>query len=445
MLQAYLMDPWPVGIAMQLAIPLAMLLGIRSSRWGSTALAGVAAYLLIMIAITSSECMLVMAFNGMSQLLAQFICFSLVVAMLALLIVTLFRTGVWTALFCATMAYAMQNLSSSVQLFATTIIAGFLHHDPFETSMLMRALITAFFCALVYVPCYLLLIRKIDRRALDATENRKVLLIYILVSLAIIGFDLVIKGASETGVEPLYAILLRGIHILICVFVLITEYYVLCQERERLEHAAVEQLLSERERQLELSRENIDAINIKCHDLRHQIRTLANGRAAVDGDALDDLANEVAIYDSIYDTGNETIDTVLTEKGLACERAGITLSAIVDGKALDFVASRDLYALFGNILDNAVEATSALRDPDRKSISLVVKRHSHMVSIHEENYCNGRPSFEDGLPVTTKPDKESHGFGSKSMRLIAQKYGGALVQDFKDGTFLVTVMLPLPE
>ena len=30
----------------------------------------------------------------------------------------------------------------------------------------------------------------------------------------------------------------------------------------------------------------------------------------------------------------------------------------------------------------------------------------------------------DGLPVTSKPDKDFHGFGIKSIRFIAQKYGG---------------------
>lgn len=72
--------------------------------------------------------------------------------------------------------------------------------------------------------------------------------------------------------------------------------------------------MAERERQYRLSRENIDAINIKCHGLRHQIRQLAGGGTAVASEALNDIAREADVYDSAVHTGSEALDTILMEE-----------------------------------------------------------------------------------------------------------------------------------
>ena len=104
------------------------------------------------------------------------------------------------------------------------------------------------------------------------------------------------------------------------------------------------------------------------------------------------------------------------------------------------MAPADIYALFGNALDNAIEA---VRGAKRRSISLVVRRAMGVVSVSVENYYapDAQPSFEDGLPQTTKADKANHGFGMRSMRAIAERYGGTLVARAEDGVFHLDIML----
>ena len=218
------------------------------------------------------------------------------------------------------------------------------------------------------------------------------------------------------------------------------EYELLVNRKLASERDTTERLLAERERQYEQSRESIEAINIKCHDLRHQIRSLASGSSAIDPAALADVAREVDVYDAAVRTGNEALDTILTEKSLVCQREGITLTCVADGAALGFMAPADIYALFGNALDNAIEA---VRGAKRRSISLVVRRAMGVVSVSVENYYapDAQPSFEDGLPQTTKADKANHGFGMRSMRAIAERYGGTLVARAEDGVFHLDIML----
>ena len=61
-----------------------------------------------------------------------------------------------------------------------------------------------------------------------------------------------------------------------------------------------------------------------------------------------------------------------------------------------------------------------------------------------ENYYEGTLEFEGGLPVTTKKDKAYHGFGIKSIRYTAEKYGGSVTVAAKDNWFEMKVPLPLP-
>ena len=50
--------------------------------------------------------------------------------------------------------------------------------------------------------------------------------------------------------------------------------------------------------------------------------------------------------------------------------------------------------------------------------------------------------FLDGLPVTTKADRDYHGYGMRSMRYITEKYGGTLTAQYRDGLFVLNLLFP---
>ena len=296
----------------------------------------------------------------------------------------------------------------------------------------------------VLVPCHLIVGRKISSEGLAQVEDRSMLAMMAVVSLVVIGFDLTVKLLFEQGLELGFVVVLRVFHALACVFTLSMEYALLYRRHLEQDMAAAEHLLAERERQYRMSRENIEAINIKCHDIKHQIRTLAGNGPSVDAAVLSDIEREVSVYDSAAQTGNEALDTILTEKGLVCEQRGISLTCTADGSALGRMAPADLYALFGNALDNAIEAAGALDDPSRRSITLSVRAVVGVAIMHVENYVAVAPRFTaDGLPETTKADRANHGFGTRSMRAIAERYGGTLTVGCENGVFRLDVMIPL--
>ena len=353
----------------------------------------------------------------------------------------LFRCSLWTSLFCCSMAYLLENLSSSVERAVVLLVAS----DGPSLSMAASSLRHWLFAAAVYVTCYLLLIRKIEKNGLLQISQPVMVVTAALVVLVNMVLDLVIKDIATFEVPMRYPVILSWAYVLLCVYLMYSSFEIVYTRRLRMNMAALERLRAMEARQYQMSRENIEAINLKFHDIKHQIRKLSKDGAVVDGRVLADLSRGVDVYDSAVRTGNDALDTILTEKSLTCQRRGITLSCIADGEALDFVEPVELYSLFGNALDNAIEAVERLDDPERRSIGLVVRRTGDMVSIHVENYFDGNVRFdEDGLPVTRKGDQLNHGFGVRSMRMIVEGLGGSLSVGARDDIFHMDALIPLP-
>ena len=142
-------------------------------------------------------------------------------------------------------------------------------------------------------------------------------------------------------------------------------------------------------------------------------------------------------------SGNDALDTILTEKSLLCEGRSIEFTCIADGSCLDGIGAVDLYTLFGNALDNAIEATEQLPDPDDRMIFLRVERQGAFARIFLENTCAGTVELVDGLPTTSKDDDRFHGFGLKSIQMIVDRLGGNMVITPTEGRFSLSILLPI--
>ncbi|MBQ7244077.1 MAG: sensor histidine kinase [Bacilli bacterium] len=198
-------------------------------------------------------------------------------------------------------------------------------------------------------------------------------------------------------------------------------------------------LMQQSAKQYEISQQTIDTINIKCHDMKHRINKIVGG--SLPEDAIRDINESIAIYDALIDTGNKALDVIITEKNLICESRKIAFTKTLDGKAVSFLSEGDLFCLFGNLLDNAIEAVSDLEDPQKRYINLGLKTLGEgIVQIECVNYYAGERVFDKGLPRTTKGDEINHGFGMLSIREIVQKYSGDLTVSAKDGVFTVAIV-----
>ena len=219
------------------------------------------------------------------------------------------------------------------------------------------------------------------------------------------------------------------------------------------ENDAINQLFQKQYEQYKLAVDNSEALRKEMHDMKHYVMALKEeDDPARRAEVLEDMEQSIAIQESFMNTGNKVLDVILTTKSLQCEKKNITLNAMVDGDLLSGIHVKDICSLFGNVLDNAIEATQQVEDKDKRLITLSVRSRNQFIIVECENYSDSenvklrksekRRIFKnDNLPRTTKKDNVKHGFGLKSIGQVAEKYGGAMNVSYEDGWFRVKVLL----
>ena len=225
-----------------------------------------------------------------------------------------------------------------------------------------------------------------------------------------------------------------------CWAILQITFGLLRENKMTMDREMMEQLFQISNQQQKNSQETIDIINRKCHDLKHQIRAMQD-QSGEWADYLHEMQEAVSAMGTVYHTGNKALDYILQEKALLFQKYHIVFSCQADGATLASMRSPDIYALFGNILDNAWE--SVLKEPEEERIiSLLIRRTGEgMTTIHLENQCSNKVIFEDGLPLTNKEDKIHHGFGVRSVRSIARQYHGEVLMRSEGGLFVTDILL----
>ncbi len=211
----------------------------------------------------------------------------------------------------------------------------------------------------------------------------------------------------------------------------------------RFEKDALHNIMEMQYKNYQLSRENIDMVNQKYHDLKHQINLLkTQSYVGKSTRYLEQMEHEIKVYETQNKTGNQILDAVLTNKAMICQNKEIELKFIVDGEALSFMEDMDVSALFGNMLDNAIESAEKQQEKQKRLIWLYVTREKQFVRIRTENYCDEKISFKNGMPVTTKKDRRFHGYGMKSIKSTVEKYHGSVVAAQENNWFELKILLP---
>ena len=156
------------------------------------------------------------------------------------------------------------------------------------------------------------------------------------------------------------------------------------------------------------------------------------------------MSGVIQTLDAKIETGNPVLDTILSQKNYYCLQNGINFTCIVQGEPLHFMDVMDISALFGNAIDNAIEAVEKIDNPEQRLITLKVASHQQFLIIRLDNYDTSSLDLSTGqLPETSKTNKDYHGFGLKSMEYVANKYGGSLTLSKEDNWVQLKIILPL--
>lgn len=344
-----------------------------------------------------------------------------------------FDAGVMRAMFTVTAAAAAQHLGFKVGQTASSLarLAGISQGE-------MLIYMLGFGAALGL--CWLIFARRLGRieHPQSSKATLSLLLAVQLTTNLMQNLFLQEPGLADSGLY--YIFQLYGI--LVCLFILCLQCEMGSRQAVQKDNVLLNQLIYQQKQQLDVRREVIGVINARCHELKQQTAAL---RGLIPPQQLEALREAVAAYDTAVDTGSEPLNVLLSEKQLLCKSKQIAFDCMADGRALAFLGTSDLYALLGNILDNAVTAAERTPDPARRYIRLEVSRRGEMAVIHCENSCRPAdlPAVRDGLPVPDPDGRNSHhGFGLQTIQSLVEKYGGGFRVGTREGVFQINLLFP---
>ena len=223
-------------------------------------------------------------------------------------------------------------------------------------------------------------------------------------------------------------------------------HYLSCYNNAVLrELEAVQNTLQVQYQQYMQSRESIEVINMKYHDMKHQIHFLRSEQDPQKRNAfLDQMEREIQSFERQNKTGNPVLDTILTGRSFYCYKHGITMTSVVDGKLLDFMEVVDICNIFGNALENAIESVMRIEDKEKRLIHVTVSQVNDFVMIRIENYYEGEIKSDGQNYFSTKKDPIFHGYGIKSIKYTAHRYDGAVYINTDDHWFDIKIAIPKP-
>lgn len=331
------------------------------------------------------------------------------------------------ALFVSSSGYALQNAAHYVFVILYALTRSFGMNWNSSWLDLLSFLV-------IYIPAWIFA-RRLPQRSTSMIAMKSI----VILSLMVLFFTIILSANVPLGGTEY---LLYYVYSLFSALMVLFLQYGICEKTHLMyERDMIRRMLYLESKQHKLSEDTVTQINLKCHDLKHQLHSIAQ-KGQISQAAVEELNHAIRIYDATFQTGNPAVDVILTEKALRCEKSKIELCCILDGKKFDFMRPEDIYALFGNALDNAIECVET-EPQESRFIAIKCVAQGELICLHVENYCSRERKFVNGMPVTTKTQEPGlHGYGSKSICFLAEKYGGSVLMRQEGQQFILDVILP---
>lgn len=188
--------------------------------------------------------------------------------------------------------------------------------------------------------------------------------------------------------------------------------------------------------------ENLEKSRKLVHDMKNHFIVLKDYEMAGDleklGQYLNEISDDLWMEKTRSWTGNRILDVVLNHKKMVAEQKGITFEIEAIPLNEKFLTDSECCSLFGNLLDNAIEACAQIEDRDAW-ITVSIRKQKELLFIEVANTANQAPEEKHGKFATTKEDKELHGIGGQNVQQIVEKYDGDIVYRFQKGIFRASV------
>lgn len=198
---------------------------------------------------------------------------------------------------------------------------------------------------------------------------------------------------------------------------------------------------------METAADGYDNMRMLRHDLKNQYAYIATlYEQGKDEEAKKFFGELSAKADAVLtniSSGNRTVDIAVNMTAAKAERTGVCFEHICTVPSKLRFADSDFFSLLINLLDNAVDG-SARSNAEKKTVSLLIYCQGNYMMICVTNSVGEiEAAARAASGITSKTDKNAHGYGSRIVKKIVHKYDGEVVYSEENGTFCAKAMLAL--
>lgn len=336
--------------------------------------------------------------------------------------------------------YALFTIIYAALTFITYIVLN-IHNDLFENIKIL--VITTG----IYIVFVLLFSHKMKNKVQFHNPYKKYIYLLILLICAVLCFLVIYSLRYTKYVDVMEFVLLGTLLLNIMMIVLILSVY----EKivDSLQEEALKQIQQQRYELTQSYNDNIAEKSKQLISIRHDFKNhlgVITGRLENENykealSYLKSITNTIQLAGDLVITNNTTISSILQSKKLECERKGITFNYTAAFEKIYILLDIELTIILGNILDNAIEALEP-SELENKYLNLSITQIDTYLIIQCDNPYINIPQEKKGFLITSKAEKEYHGFGLKNVSEICEKYRGELHHNYNNSIFTIQVLIP---
>lgn len=178
------------------------------------------------------------------------------------------------------------------------------------------------------------------------------------------------------------------------------------------------------------------------HDVYKHLNVLQqvynSANAEISKDYADDIKNMLTPLIVMEYTNNPILNIILNDKRMFASSHNIVFDVNVSTANLKKMDALDVTTLFGNLLDNAVEAALNSNVPQRY-VSVAINTYNDFIAINIKNSSDNSCVWTDGKPRSNKG--KGHGIGLTNVEAVIEKYNGNMMLDEKDNCFECNIII----
>lgn len=353
--------------------------------------------------------------------------------------ITQYKLKWYTAIFHSVIITAILGMS---ELIIYGIILRFSPHFFDESSHFYNLALLTIISKIIFFATIFLLIILFKGRPKQGKQPDKSILMLIWIPTTSVFVMLTFVSIGENAAFPQnlkWMVTLSGFFLLAINLLVfgINQY----TQKKNIEFTEMQLLLqkeSDTAKYYEMLREQYESQRILIHDIKKHLHSINILNDQHDCDKISNYIQQLIQSSDLQETArlcdNDMLNSILSRYAKQCAENHILFHVDIRSGTTDFISNHDLTSLFCNLLDNAIESCCHLSE-SYIEISAIKKENTPFIIIAMINSCRSNPfSNHTGKLLTRKSDKNTHGFGIKSIQKTIRSYQGEMQMYYNDDT-----------